>query len=357
MKYIVYLTINIQNNKIYVGVHGTDRNDFDGYLGNGVFVNTPKTYQNNKTPFQFAVTKYGVKNFKRVTLKEFDNLDDALAFEALMVDNNFITRNDTYNLILGGGMPPLLNKVIYQYSLSGEFIKEWNTIVSAANSLGCVESCIGKAVRDKSTSMGYLWADYKVDKLNLEGFTIYSPKITVYQYNSKGEYERSFPSISETARFHNCHLSKIQKAISLSRKYNDYYFSIERREKFVVLTNAKLHSMPLHQYDLQGNFVKSFRDLKHVESEFGCSMNKIFSSMRLGKEFKDFQWSRDKVERMKTLQKNKPVARKIGQYTMENELVKVYNTVRECRIDFPNVSKVLKGMANHCKGYAFKYMD
>lgn len=32
MKYIVYLTTNIVNNKIYVGVHGTkDPTVFDGY--------------------------------------------------------------------------------------------------------------------------------------------------------------------------------------------------------------------------------------------------------------------------------------------------------------------------------------
>ena len=33
MKYIVYLTTNLKNNKIYIGVHGTeDPNIFDGYI-------------------------------------------------------------------------------------------------------------------------------------------------------------------------------------------------------------------------------------------------------------------------------------------------------------------------------------
>lgn len=37
MKYIVYLTTNLVNKKIYIGVHGTENPDkFDGYLGNGV---------------------------------------------------------------------------------------------------------------------------------------------------------------------------------------------------------------------------------------------------------------------------------------------------------------------------------
>jgi hypothetical protein len=44
MKYIVYLTTNIINNKIYIGVHGTNNPDiFDGYLGCGVNINIPSS--------------------------------------------------------------------------------------------------------------------------------------------------------------------------------------------------------------------------------------------------------------------------------------------------------------------------
>lgn len=39
MKYIVYLTTNLVNRKIYVGVHKTENPDiFDGYLGNGLTI-------------------------------------------------------------------------------------------------------------------------------------------------------------------------------------------------------------------------------------------------------------------------------------------------------------------------------
>jgi hypothetical protein len=53
-KYIVYVTTNIKNNKIYVGVHGTETpNEFDGYIGNGI--NIRKSLNNPKEPFEFAV--------------------------------------------------------------------------------------------------------------------------------------------------------------------------------------------------------------------------------------------------------------------------------------------------------------
>ena len=50
-KYIIYQTINLVNNKIYIGVHKTNPTIFDGYIGNGVNINHPSTYMNPKYPF------------------------------------------------------------------------------------------------------------------------------------------------------------------------------------------------------------------------------------------------------------------------------------------------------------------
>ena len=103
MKYIVYQTVNKVNNKIYVGVHGTETPDeFDGYIGNGISIYRPATYLNPKTPFQYAVKKYGVKAFIRTTLKIFDEEEDAYKMEAEIVNEDFLKREDVYNLALGG---------------------------------------------------------------------------------------------------------------------------------------------------------------------------------------------------------------------------------------------------------------
>ena len=121
MKYIVYLTTNKINNKIYVGVHSTENpNIFDGYLGCGVFNNAPKTYKNGGTIFQNAVAKYGPNNFYRQTLKIFDNKESALAFEKEIVNDEFIERTDVYNMVIGGGNPPDLSKKIFQFEINRE---------------------------------------------------------------------------------------------------------------------------------------------------------------------------------------------------------------------------------------------
>lgn len=79
MKYIVYLTKNIINSKIYIGVHECeDPFVWDHYLGCGSYANKPSSYNKAETPFQAAILKYGPKNFRRVVLKVFDTEKEAL---------------------------------------------------------------------------------------------------------------------------------------------------------------------------------------------------------------------------------------------------------------------------------------
>lgn len=137
MKYIVYQTVNKINNKIYIGVHGTEIDEFDGYIGNGVSIYRPATYMNPKTPFQYAVKKYGVKNFIRTTIQEFDNEKDAYKLEEQLVNEQFLKREDVYNLALGGRITELANprKKVYMYDLDGNFEREFDSVNSAGRFL------------------------------------------------------------------------------------------------------------------------------------------------------------------------------------------------------------------------------
>ena len=67
-----------------------------------MFISRPATYKKSKTPFQYAVNKYGVKNFTRKTLAVFDNEEDAYLLEETIVTKEFIQREDVYNSTIGG---------------------------------------------------------------------------------------------------------------------------------------------------------------------------------------------------------------------------------------------------------------
>jgi len=86
--YTIYKTINLINNMIYIGKHETKDID-DIYFGSG-------TYLLN------AINKYGKKHFKKEILYIFESKEEMDAMEAEIVDEVFISRLDTYNIICGG---------------------------------------------------------------------------------------------------------------------------------------------------------------------------------------------------------------------------------------------------------------
>lgn len=84
----VYKTTNLKNGMIYIGVHQTDDLN-DNYLGSG-------------RRLQRAIKYYKKELFKREILHFFDNIEDMFNKEAEIVNEEFIKRKDTYNIVLGG---------------------------------------------------------------------------------------------------------------------------------------------------------------------------------------------------------------------------------------------------------------
>lgn len=88
MLFLIYKTTCLINGKIYVGAHATDTLD-DGYLGSGLLISK-------------ALRKYGKDAFRREVLFVLETVTEMLAKEAEIVDQAFIERADTYNLVVGG---------------------------------------------------------------------------------------------------------------------------------------------------------------------------------------------------------------------------------------------------------------
>ena len=88
MIYLIYKITNNINGKVYIGSHKT-KNINDGYMGSGKYLNR-------------AFDKNGIENFTKEILFVFDNATDMYAKEAEIVNEDFITNENTYNLKKGG---------------------------------------------------------------------------------------------------------------------------------------------------------------------------------------------------------------------------------------------------------------
>lgn len=84
----IYQIQNIIDKKIYIGAHSTNRID-DDYMGSGTII-------------QAAIKKHGKQSFTKTILEYFESEESMYAREAEIVDKEFVLREDTYNIALGG---------------------------------------------------------------------------------------------------------------------------------------------------------------------------------------------------------------------------------------------------------------
>lgn len=209
--HFIYKTTNLINNKIYIGKHSTDNLD-DGYLGSGVLLTK-------------AIKKYGKDNFIREILSFHDTSENALLAETEIVDNEFVTRDDTYNLMIGGK-----GGNTETYPLKGKV-----------------------TVYDENGDIFIINVD---DENWLSG---------KYTHTSRGrkmsdESKKKLSNSRKGIKFSNEHIENIRKA-SIGRK-----LSKESR---------KLISKPIIQMSLDGEYIKEWSSSMDVERELSINHSSI----------------------------------------------------------------------------------
>ena len=261
MKYILYQTTNLVNNCIYIGVHKTKTPErFDGYLGNGIYINKPNTYEKSKTLLQQAVKEFGVKNFKRSTIGIFNTYLEAWNAECLVVNDLFLERTDVYNTIKASSKS--LKDVIFKYSKEGKYIEE------IVPSLSDGEACL----------MGYLVEDsYYVSTVKAPSYDkarkLQIVSRSVYKYDSEGKFLQEYKTQEEAERDNK--YSNITKSIRLkSLDKNNFYWSLEGLKYF----NKPIIKKPrkVAKVDENGNILQTWNSINECAKEVGGAVKNVF---------------------------------------------------------------------------------
>lgn len=103
MKYVVYKITNTLNFMIYIGAHAT-KDINDNYMGSGIKIKE-------------AIKNSGISNFRKEILFVFDTKEEMLLKEGELVNSEFVSRKDTYNMMLGNGSYCNLGKVVVKDSI------------------------------------------------------------------------------------------------------------------------------------------------------------------------------------------------------------------------------------------------
>lgn len=213
---ILFMTLNIRNNKSLLGIHETENPyKFDGYLGEGIDRKNYKTIFNPKTPFQLDVKKYGFDAFLRVTIKVFNSKSDAQKFlNDILTDEN-ISRKDVYNVDL--------EHSIHHYNGNGQYLKSYTNFKDAAKVNNCRGRSILISLQDRIYYNGY-WTWIKYDQYP------YIKSITrrgVDVFNELGELVESFDTVNQCRKkYPNC----IRVLKGLANKCKGYTFKYKVKD-------------------------------------------------------------------------------------------------------------------------------
>ena len=284
MKYIVYITINLCNGKFYIGVHRTNPNTFDGYIGCGIYrvSQATKDYVLHK-----AVRKYGYENFKRTIIKIFPDNEEgrkqAFELEAILVNETLLKSKSTYNTALGESTTENLMKTVYMFDLNGNYLRSFKSAREAAayiqpdnqdNARAAIKNnCLGTT----SSSYGYFWSYTKE-------FTYKNERVKeVAQYTINGKFLRTFKSITEAEVA--LSLNNIAQAIYKKGSAGGYqwrYFEGDTSD-IPTLVNVKTKNLflPIIMFDKSGKVIKKFDCVKQCVNEYpelsASQINKVLN--------------------------------------------------------------------------------
>lgn len=293
MNYIVYKTTNKINGKIYVGVHRTNPDIFDGYIGCGV----SKKDQKKKVDIGFpaAVKKYGYNNFIRETLFIYPDTEDgmkqAYEKEAEIVTIDFVKSKDTYNLTVGGKFTIYENikKTISQYTLDGKFIRTWNSISEAEETLNLtsIKNCL---IGNSKYCGDWQWKYYKEDLLQID--PVVKKEKSVFQFDLQGNLIKCWKSITEaTAIFKNQESAKSairNVCAKITRQAFGYYWSFKDKFEYIPYERGTA----IAKYNDFGEFLESYTSITEAAKENGIksSANIIAAIKGSQKRCGGFRW-------------------------------------------------------------------
>ena len=365
MKYIVYLTTNLKSkvngiNKVYIGVHQTENPEiFDGYIGCGVYVQQPSTYMYPKTPFQYAVKKYGTNAFQRQILYIYDDKESVYKKEQELVNNEFIKQSHVYNVCLGG-IANNNGKPIYQFDLTGKLVKVWEYSKELYDFYGYSRQRFIYAIQSRHPFLNSYWATTDtIDIIEYISTKHSQPKIT-YLYDKNGKCLNEFMSEKECAEYLNILPATVNKAIKQhSLVDKSYYISDKLVDEFKPKQKRSNIKRTFYVYDINNKFYGKFVGKEVMKIINLHSWGKISDIFRYNHGwFKDFYLSDTEIENVPEKRFNNGNGIAIDVYDKYGNFIETINTVKEVKLKYKVPAHKIKNiqMGNrYYNNYIFKY--
>lgn len=208
---------------------------------------------------------------------------------------------DLKNTTMGGDITIAENRdfskvPILQYSINGEFIREWKGTIDASNFYGKSPHYIKAVLRGKRNStLGFIWRRKTPNyRLKIKPVNLFPNKKEVIQYDLDGNFIKVWDCARVAARALNLSEHTVSFAANGKCAYcGDFIWRIKIGDKvplFVPAVNKKIDvwgmgsriAKRVLQYDLNGVFIKEWERTSFAAKELNLCRSKI-SAACIGK--------------------------------------------------------------------------
>jgi len=239
----IYCIINIKNGKQYIGSSKNIRTRLYNHfytlkkLKHCNILLQNSWNNNTENDFNFYILEKCEEN-KLISREQFYiDILKPLYNITLEVDRNILPKesrlkqSNTRKYKIKIGEIILATKVIYKYSLNGEYICKYNSLNEASSECDISKSSICRYINGTYKKAGnYLWSydykeilsPYKKDTKNME--YLYK-KVQVLDYSTR-ELIMEFNSLKECAEYFKTHRPSISYAIKVQQKFKKQYLLI-----------------------------------------------------------------------------------------------------------------------------------
>lgn len=238
-------------------------------------------------------------NLPEVNHKDEDgsnNCVDNLEWCTRKYNCNYGTKNQRCSEKMTNGK---LSKKVYQYTLDGDFVREWVSMSEVHRQLGIKTGELTKCCQGKNiTSGGYQWRWEKYDRIN--PFNGYSEHYTdlfgipVYQYTLAGDYVGEYRSVTEAGRqFSDTAFTSISGCCNGSNKSAFGFQWSHEKHHSIPPYKRKTNARPIIQCTMDGKLVKEWPSASAACEENGYNKSLLFACLRgKYKQCYGFVWKR-----------------------------------------------------------------
>jgi len=219
------------------------------------------------------------------------------------------------------------------------------------------DGSIQNAIKSKRRLANFYWSYEKKDQLNMEDYSTPNESQHVYKYSKEGVCVGIYDSLQQAAKENNYpNAGTLLTLINNKSLTFDHYYSYELHETFKP--NKLNYKAPIYTYDLEGNFIKSYKNISELLKEIGLEYRtNIYRSIRSETPYKEIRYRLDNPETIEpyTL---KTKTKKVDVFDIYGKHLKTYDSVnaviRDLNLDSSSVNRVLKGTQKQTKGYILK---